>query len=118
MSKRIMICDESPSARQLAGKILIRKGYEVACEAADRNLALELYKELRPDAVMMNVSLRDADGIDVMEEILKIDNEAKVIMMSAVGHSSFTDMLMEWGAKAVIVKPLSEKKLMEALNKI
>ncbi|MBQ6933474.1 MAG: response regulator [Clostridia bacterium] len=118
MSERIMICDSSADVRAKARKILIKNGFEVAAEANNVRYGLEFYKELTPDIAIIDVSLPDTDGVDLMEKILGENPQMNIIMMSAMGHKAFVESLIDSGAKAVIVKPVSEKKLLEAINKI
>ena len=53
-----------------------------------------------------------------MEKILAENPQMNIIMMSAMGHKAFVECLIDSGAKALIVKPVSEKKLLEVINKI
>ena len=118
MSKRVMICDGLADVRAKARKILIKNGFDVAAEANNVRFGLEFYEALNPDVVIIDVSLPDTDGTDLMEKILAKNPQADIIMMSSLGHKVFVESLIDSGAKAVIVKPISEKKILEALSNI
>ena len=113
-----MICNDLAHERQNIRKILTKHEHIVLCDAINGKQAIEFYQEFQPDVSLVNVALNEMDGTEVLEAILKINPEAKVILMSSLGHKSFVDSCIESGAKAVIVKPLSEKKILEAIEKI
>lgn len=74
---------------------------------------IELFIKNRPGLVLMDITMPEMTGLEALEEILKTDPEAKVIMCSAIGQQSMIIKSLEMGAMGFIVKPF-EKNEFEA----
>ena len=70
MSKRVLIVDDAAFMRMMIKDILNKNGYEVAGEAENGLKALEKYKELTPDLVLMDITMPEMNGIDAVKSIL------------------------------------------------
>ncbi len=97
-----------------------KNGYEVVGEAGDGGeQAIELYKELRPDMVTMDITMPKMDGITAIKEIMKLDPEAKIIVCSAMGgQKPMVIEALSAGAKDFLVKPFDAERVVESLRKI
>lgn len=121
MPTRIMIVDDALFMRKTLANILKKEGFEICAEAENGKEAIEKYKELKPDAVTMDIimpKIEDIDGIDAVKEITKIDPQAKIIMVSAMGQHSLVIDAIQAGAKDFIVKPFQPSRVTEALRRI
>ncbi len=118
MSGRIMIVDDAAFMRMMLKDILTRHGYEVVGEAENGAVAVELYKEKKPDLVTMNITMPEMDGVAALREIRKIDSNARVVMCSAMGQQGMVIEAIQNGAKDFIVKPFQEDRVVEAVKKI
>jgi two-component system chemotaxis response regulator CheY len=98
-------------------EILSKNGYEVVGEAQDGSVAVEKYKELKPDLVTMDITMPEMDGIAALKEIKKFDANAKVIMCSAMGQQAMVIDAIQAGAKDFIVKPFQADRVIEAIKK-
>lgn len=116
--KRVLIVDDSSFIRVQLKSILAKGGFEVAGEAADGQIAVNKYKELQPDIVTMDITMPEKDGIEALKEILAIDPNAKVIMISAMGQEMYVLKAVTSGAKGFIVKPFKSDYVIETLNKL
>lgn len=116
MSHTVLICDDIPYMRTLLGTILKRAGFEVIGEAASGAQAIEQYKALRPDVVMLDIVMPDMGGIDALREILKADEHARVLMCSGMGQHSLVAEAIEAGARDFVVKPFQPNRLLEAMQ--
>lgn len=117
MSKRILIVDDAAFMRMMIKEILTKNGYEIAGEAADGLQAVEMYRELRPDLVTMDITMPDMDGIQALKEIRNFDEEAKVIVCSAMGQQAMVIDAIQAGARDFIVKPFQAERVIEAIRK-
>ena len=117
MSKRILIVDDAAFMRMMLKDIITKNGYEVAGEAENGLKAVELYKELKPDLVMMDITMPEMDGIQAVREIKKIDPQAKIIMCSAMGQQAMVIESIQAGARDFIVKPFQAERIVEAIKK-
>lgn len=118
MEKRILICDDATFMRMMIKDILIKNGYEVAGEAENGLVAIEKYNELKPDLVLMDITMPEMDGITALKKIVESDSEAKIIMCSAMGQQSMVIDSIQAGAKDFIVKPFQAERVVEAVQKV
>lgn len=118
MAKNILICDDAAFMRMMIKNVLAKGGYNVVGEAENGAKAVEKYKELSPDLVLMDITMPEMDGIQALKEIKKIDGGAKVIMCSAMGQQAMVVESIQAGAKDFIVKPFQEDRVLEAVKKV
>lgn len=117
MGNRILIVDDAAFMRMMLKDILTKNGYVVVGEAENGIVAVNMYKELRPDLVTMDITMPELDGITALKEIRKFDADAKVIMCSAMGQQAMVIDSIQAGAKDFIVKPFQPERVLEAVAK-
>lgn len=117
MAKNILICDDAAFMRMMIKDILTKNGYNVAGEAENGAKAVEKYKELKPDLVMMDITMPEMDGIQALKAIKAVDPGATVIMCSAMGQQAMVIESIQSGAKDFIVKPFDKDRVLEAVKK-
>ena len=116
--RKILVVDDAKVIRMVIKQILTRHGFQIAGEAGNGREALEKYKELKPDAVTMDIIMPEVDGIQGLKEILAFDKQAKVIMISAIDQrDSLTDAIRH-GATDYVVKPFDDDRMVTALKNI
>ena len=118
MAKNILICDDAAFMRMMIKDILIKNGYNVSGEAENGLKAIEKYNELKPDLVMMDITMPEMDGIDALKKIKAADGAANVIMCSAMGQQAMVIEAIQSGAKDFIVKPFNPDRVIEAVKKV
>ena len=118
MAKNILICDDAAFMRMMIKDILSKNGYTVAGEAENGLKAIEKYKELSPDLVLMDITMPEMDGIQALKEIRKMDGGAKIIMCSAMGQQAMVIESIQAGANDFIVKPFQAESVLEAVKKV
>lgn len=118
MGKQVLIVDDASFMRMMIKDILTKNGYEVAGEAENGNKALEKYKELKPDLVLMDITMPEVDGIAALKNIRKEDGNAKVVMCSAMGQQNMVIEAIQSGARDFIVKPFQPDRVLEAVKKV
>ncbi len=104
--------------RMMIKDILTKNGYTVAGEAENGLKAVEKYKEVTPDLVLMDITMPEMDGIQALKEIKKNDPAAKIIMCSAMGQQAMVIESIQAGAKDFIVKPFQAERVLEAVKKV
>lgn len=118
MPKRILTVDDAPIIRLMIKDILIEcGGYDVVGEGSTGKEAVELYKQLKPDLVTMDIIMPEMDGIQALEEILKYDENAKVVMVTAIDQREALMKAIRLGATDYIVKPFEADRVMSAVQK-
>ncbi|MDN5346775.1 MAG: two-component system, chemotaxis family, chemotaxis protein CheY [Clostridia bacterium] len=117
MGKRVLIVDDAAFMRMMIKDILVKNGYEVAGEAENGLRAVQLYQELRPDVVTMDITMPEMDGIAAVKAIKKIDPSARIIMCSAMGQQLMVMEAIQAGARDFVVKPFQQERVLQALEK-
>ncbi|MFH1859500.1 MAG: response regulator [bacterium] len=117
---RILIVDDSLFMRKILRKILTENGYNIAGEASDGASAIQRYRELKPDLVTMDIVLPDVEmnGIETLKWLTKIDPEAKIIMVSAVGYEELINEVLSIGAKDFVIKPFKHDVLIKTIQHV
>ena len=117
MGKNILICDDAAFMRMMIKDILSKNGYTIAGEAENGIKAVEKYSEVKPDLVMMDITMPEMDGIQALKKIKSMDASATVIMCSAMGQQAMVIESIQSGAKDFIVKPFQADRVLEAVKK-
>ncbi len=117
MGKNILICDDAAFMRMMIKDILTKNGYDVVGEAANGAEGVEKYSQLKPDLVMMDITMPEMNGIDALKKIKENDSSANVIMCSAMGQQAMVIESIQAGAKDFIVKPFQVERVIEAVQK-
>ncbi|MHB1421375.1 MAG: response regulator [Bacillota bacterium] len=112
---RVLIVDDAAFMRNVLRGMLEKNGYEVVGEGGNGKQGVDLYSSLRPDVVTMDITMPEMEGIEALAAIRKIDPVARVIMVSAMGQTSFVKDALINGAKDFIVKPFQEPRVVKAL---
>lgn len=117
MAKTVLIVDDAAFMRMMIKDILVKNGYEVAGEAENGVVAVEKFKELAPDLVIMDITMPEMDGIEAVKQIRQQDPSAKIIMCSAMGQQAMVIDAIQAGAKDFVVKPFQPERVIEAVKK-
>ncbi len=117
-AKNILICDDAAFMRMMIKDILTKNGYNVVGEAENGAKGVEKYNELKPDLVLMDITMPEMDGIAALKAIKASDAGATVIMCSAMGQQAMVIESITAGAKDFIVKPFQADRVIEAVKKV
>ncbi|MBE5846361.1 MAG: response regulator [Lachnospiraceae bacterium] len=118
MAKNILVCDDAAFMRMMIKDILTKNGYNVAGEAENGLKAVEKYAEVKPDLVLLDITMPEMDGIQALKKIKESDPNALVIMCSAMGQQAMVIESIQAGAKDFIVKPFQADRVLEAVKKV
>lgn len=112
----VMIVDDSLLTRALLKDILTSLGHSVIGEAADGVEAIDMYMEMGPDLVTMDIHMPNLDGIAALRRILELDPTARIIVASAFGQPDTIKEAISLGAKDFIIKPLDVDRVTQAVS--
>ncbi|ESU33180.1 chemotaxis protein CheY [Bacillus sp. 17376] len=115
---RILIVDDAKFMRITLTNILKKANHEIVGEAENGREAVELYRELKPDLVTMDITMPEMSGLDAVKEIKKDFNDAKIIMCSAMGQQKMVVDAIEAGAKDFIVKPFDDSQVVDSVSRV
>lgn len=116
MSTTIMVVDDSPFASKQIKDIVEDNGYEVIGYAKDGEEAIELYKELRPDIVILDIIMPGLNGLETAEILKKQDPAVKILMLSSLCDAGTMEEVKSIGVKHLIPKPLEADVLLASLE--
>jgi two-component system chemotaxis response regulator CheY len=104
MPARILICDDSNVMLNLFQRKLQEAGHQVVGRANDSDTCVRLYSELKPDLVLLDITMPNKDGRECLAEIMQLHPKAKVVMISALTDQKVVGGCLKLGAKAFIAK--------------
>lgn len=113
----ILVVDDAAFMRMRMSKILSEAGYDVI-QAENGLDAVQKYKGSRPDAVLMDITMPEMDGLAALKEIKAHDPEARVAMVTALGQQQIVLEAVKSGAKDFLVKPCEGDRVLAAVSKL
>ncbi len=115
---RVLIADDASFMRQMIREIIEPEGHEVVGEATNGIEAVDLFNELSPDLVTMDIVMPKRSGIDAVKAILDQHPTACVVMCSALGQETLVMEALQAGARDFIVKPFKPDSVLSTISKI
>ena len=116
MGKKILLVDDAPFMRSICKEILIREDYDVVGEACDGLEAVELFKSLKPDIVLLDIVMPNCNGVEALKKIKAFDTNAQIIMVSAMSRSRIISESLLAGARDFVVKPFQPEELLNRIR--
>ncbi|MDR0357424.1 MAG: response regulator [Clostridiales Family XIII bacterium] len=115
---KILIVDDAAFMRMMIRENLKKAGYSEFGEAGNGNEAIKQYDEIKPDLVLLDITMPEKDGISALQEIREKDPDAKVVMCSAMGQENMVIEAVKLGALDFIVKPFKPERLLQTVKNI
>ncbi|GEN57367.1 response regulator [Halolactibacillus alkaliphilus] len=115
---RILVTDDAAFMRMQLKNIFQSLGHEVVGEAENGQVAIDLYNDLKPDLVTMDITMPEMNGVEAVKNIKANDPGATIVMCSAMGQQQMVLEAIQAGAKDFIVKPFDQDRIKQALEKI
>jgi two-component system, chemotaxis family, chemotaxis protein CheY len=113
---RYLVVDDSVFARKNIIKMIEMFGGEVAGEAGDGLTAIAEFNRIKPDIVLMDITMPQMEGIEAVERIVRQHPDARIIMVSSVGYQENILAALQKGAKHFVQKPVKPEVLYEILR--
>ena len=114
---KILVVDDAAFMRMRCFKLLTEAGHEVI-EASNGAEAVEKYQEMKPDGVLLDITMPKMDGIITLQEIIKMNPHAQVAMVTAMGQRTMVISALKAGAKDYIVKPFDGSRVLSTVEKL
>lgn len=115
---KVLICDDSLLIRKKLRSILEKCKCKEILEAPNGKIAVEMVKEQNPDLVFLDIVMPDKDGIEALDEIMKINPNIKVVMASSAGTKEHLRKALEKGAYDFIQKPITLDAVTNVVEKL
>ena len=117
MIEKILIVDDSPVSRKIMKSCIPEdRGYDLF-EAGDGQSGIEKYQDLKPDLTFMDLTMPVMDGMQALQEIIRIDPQATVVVCTADVQMKTIFKVMNLGALMVVRKPINKQTIDEAIQK-
>lgn len=116
MGKSVLIVDDSIFIYESIKEMLLDSSFQVIGHAKSGETAMELYDELQPDLVTMDIVMPDMNGLESARNILERYPNAKILMISSLAYEDTIREAEEIGACGFLSKPIERDALIEALE--
>jgi len=115
-ARSVLVVDDEASVRGLLDSVLQRAGFRVHL-AADAEEALELFGRVDFDVVLTDVVMPGMDGVTLLEELLELDTDVPVVLMTGFGSIDAAVDAMRRGAADYITKPFKRQRVIDAIER-
>jgi DNA-binding NarL/FixJ family response regulator len=116
---KILIVDDHPIVREgLAARLGRQPDFEVCGEAEDVADALEKVKTARPDVVIVDLSLKSGQGLDLIKRIKALDMDTKMLVSSMYDESLYAERSLRAGAMGYVNKQEVSEKIIDAIRQV
>ena len=117
--KRILIVDDHPMMREgLAALITAQPGLAVSGQAADAREAMRAIESIRPDLVLMDISLPGKSGLEAIKDIQAVAPGLAVLVLSMHEETLYAERVLRAGARGYVMKQEGGKRIMEAIRAV
>jgi two-component system response regulator MtrA len=114
MRARVLVVDDDPALAEMLGIVLRGEGFDPAF-VADGAKAVQAYRDLKPDLVLLDLMLPGMSGIDVCRAI-RLESGTPIIMLTAKSDTVDVVLGLESGADDYVVKPFKPKELLARIR--
>lgn len=115
---RVLVVDDAAFMRMTIKQMLDANGHSMVGEAENGVEAIEKFMELKPDVVLLDISMPQMNGIETLKRLKILNPESKVIICSAIGFQEMLTEAIENGAENFIIKPFEASQLIEAIESV
>lgn len=114
---RLLVVDDHPPMRMgLVALIKSQAGMDVVAEASDGEEAIEVYEDVRPDIVLMDLRMPGIGGVEAILAIRKKDPEARVIVLSTYDMDEDIHRAIQSGAKSYLLKDMPTEEIASTIR--
>ncbi len=113
-----MIADDSDAIRLVLKDILSIGEFEVIADATDGAEAVDFYQKHTPDVLLLDLAMPKKDGLTVVKEIMQIDPNAKIILITASDDQKIINQCLKHGSSSHISKPFDFKSVLKAITDV
>jgi two-component system chemotaxis response regulator CheY len=114
---KVLVVDDAKIMRNILKKTITERYSDFhIIEARDGHDAIDLYKKEKPSLVTMDITMERKNGLDAAKEILEIDKNAKIVMVTSLGQEKMLSECVRVGVRDYIVKPFSKERILSSIS--
>ncbi len=117
-SLKLMIVDDSNIMRRRIERSQTFEEIELVGTASNGLEALEMFRKMDPDVITMDLTMPQMDGIECIENIVKLKPAIRILVISALADKATAVEAMEKGANGFLNKPFTDRQLNEAIAEL
>lgn len=114
----VLIADDSSFMRNSLKFLVESAGHQVLGQAKTGEEAIEMQQRLKPDLVLLDILMGEMDGITALQRIMQQDPQAKVLMVSALGHEEKQRQALGLGARGFVAKPFRPEMVLDEVRRV
>lgn len=114
----ILIADDASFMRNSLQFLVELAGHKVVAQAKNGLDALQLYKQHKPDLVLLDILMEEMDGLSALRQLMKEDPKPRVIVVSALGHKEPREEAHQLGARGFVAKPFSQEAVSAEISRV
>lgn len=113
----VLIVDDAKLMRNILKRTIL-EGFDDCriVEAKNGQDAIELYKKEKPNLVTMDITMEQKNGLEAAMEILEIDKDAKIVIVTSIGQEKMLSKCVREGVRDYIVKPFSKERILSSIS--
>ena len=115
---KVLALDDSKTMLAMLSAQLRDSNFEIIATASSGLEAVEKFRELKPQLVLLDVVMPEMTGIDTLGRLLNVDTNACVVMVSSIGTEATVQNCLKRGAKSYLQKPLQKDNVLAHLTKV
>ncbi len=112
---RIMAVDDSNIIKNKISRVNSSEEFTVVCRANNGIAAIEVFKKYRPDVVTMDLTMPEMDGLECIEELIKLDEDVLILVVSSLTDKATGIEALQNGARGFVGKPFTDEELYNSL---
>ncbi|HRE04570.1 MAG TPA: response regulator [Opitutaceae bacterium] len=113
---KVLLVDDEAHVRKFVGLIVRGLGEPTLLEATNGREAVEIYQRESPDLVLLDVNMPILDGLGTLREIMAIDPEAVIVMLTSLANRQTVEEALERGATNYIRKDTPRDEIKKSLS--
>ena len=118
MATQVIVVEDDNDSREILSEYLEMKEIKVVAKAQDGKEAVEMYTKFRPEVVLLDIVMPGYDGFYALERIRELDQNAKVIFVTAATNATTQERLFKSDVDGIIFKPYEMNELIKTITTV
>ena len=116
MATQVIVVEDDNDSREILSEYLEMKEIKVVAKAENGKEAVEMYTKFHPEVVLLDIVMPGYDGFYALARIRELDQNAKVIFVTAATNATTQERLFKSDVDAIVFKPYEMDELMKTIS--